>query len=557
MAGDGKRVAPTAPKKSDGQFLVPFILLLAAYCIWVLTLPVFPSLDGSLHLYYASVLASLLSGSKVFSSYYFIRHVLPPYALHYYFLIAAGHFVGYVMADKLLVCLIFITTAFGFRYLARQLGPSGGMLSLLAIPLILTWPLCMGFYNYCLAIGMGLWTLGLWYRAVRVRGHRMWIGFLVLVFLMVLTHPVPTAFVYILVGIDVVWRMFLDRRAHLPSGQRNSNIWRRFRWDLFYMLAAWSTFLYIARFIGTHRVLGNLTQTYPRKVELLRLAKLSTLAIFSGPQPSVIAYRTSLYIVLILSIAVAARALTARWHSGKLETADVLFICSLALLVVIPILPPVMNGANYFAQRLMILVWIGMLAAASGYSRLDRLLERWAVLFFFVYGIGVLIFANSRIAPVAASISRIETVPIGQKSMTGLSLGLPDAPDPSDLNYVPYYWAGARYFRRTSSTLLNGGWLYEYYLPLGSKLDSITDEFPQQVQDSPGNTFQLLMRSKKARQQMMPHANLVVFTGRSNLQQLQSFLQILDDAEPLRRWKCNVQTWYSICTAPIAAETTQ
>jgi hypothetical protein len=541
-------------EEHGSQFFIPFILLLAAYCIWVLTSPIFPSLDGSLHLYYASVLGSLISGSKSFSGYYFIRHVLPPYALHYYFLIAAGHLFGYVIADKLLVCLIFITTAFGFRYLAQQFGPSGGILSLLVIPLVLTWPLGMGFYNYCLAIGMALWALGMWYRAVRVRSHWMWIGFLIFVFLMVLTHPVPTAFVYILVGIDVAWRFVREFHAKRIRENRTSTLWRFFRWDLFYMLAAWSTFLYIAHFIGTHRVLGNLTQPYPRKVELLRLAKLSTLAMFSGSQPLVIVYRISLYIVLILSIALAARGLAMRWRSGKIETSDVFFICSLVLFIIIPILPPVMNGANYFAQRLMSLVWIGMLAAASGYAGSSRRLKRWAALCFFVYGIGVLVFANSRIAPVAASISKIETEPIVERSMSGLILGLPDAPDPSDLNYVPYYWAGARYFRRTESTLLNGGWLYQYYLPLGSKLDSITDEFPQQIQDSPGNAFQLLMRSKKARQQMMPHANLVLFTGQSDSQQLQNVLHVLDGAEPSRQWECSVQTWYSVCTAPSRIE---
>ena len=46
------------------RYLVPFLVLLAAYCVWILTLPLFPSLDGSLHLYYASVMGSLLSGSK-------------------------------------------------------------------------------------------------------------------------------------------------------------------------------------------------------------------------------------------------------------------------------------------------------------------------------------------------------------------------------------------------------------------------------------------------------------------------------------------------------------
>src|SRR5580698_7674711 len=159
----GKRwsidVVSEPKEKESSGYLVAFLLLLAGYCVWILTLPLFPSLDGSLHLYYASVLGSLLSGSRDFASYYFIRHLLPPYALHYYFLIAVAHFFGYVVADKLLVCLIFITTACGFRYLARSLGPSGDLMSLFIIPLLLNWPLGMGFYNYCLAIGMALWAL--------------------------------------------------------------------------------------------------------------------------------------------------------------------------------------------------------------------------------------------------------------------------------------------------------------------------------------------------------------------------------------------------------------
>ena len=81
------------------------------------------------------------------------------------------------LADKLLVCLIFITTAFGFRYLARCLGPSGDLMSLFIIPLLLNWPLGMGFYNYCLAIGMALWALGFWYRAVQQRSHRLWLAY--------------------------------------------------------------------------------------------------------------------------------------------------------------------------------------------------------------------------------------------------------------------------------------------------------------------------------------------------------------------------------------------
>lgn len=533
---------------SRGTLLIPFLLLVGAYCVWVLTLPLFPSLDGSLHLYYASVLGSLLSGSNVFSSYYFIRHILPPYALHYYFLIATAHFFGYVFADKLLICLIFVVTAFGFRYLACYLGPSGDLLSLLAVSLLLSWPLSMGFYNYSLAIGMAFWALGMWFRAVDRRSHTLWVGFLLIVVLMVLTHPVPTLLVYVVIGIDVAWRIAFAIRNRNDAGSG----WRSLLPDLLYMLAAWSTAAYIAAFTGAHRVIGNITQTYPRKQELIALAKLSTLAIFSGSQLSVLTYRLSLYLILFIAVWMTARGLKQAWQGGRIRAIVILFACSLALLVVIPLLPPVMNGANYFAQRLVIVAWLGILATAGGYSGMSLRMRRAATVCILIYAVVILGFANARIRPVAASINQIETGPMYGSYKTGLILSLPIAPDPTTLNYFPYYWAGTRYFRRTQSTLLNGGWLYESYLPLGSRLQSITDNFPPGIQDAPGNAYHLLLDSKVTRGRVMPRVNLVVFTGKQIPPNMTRIVQALDDGEPSRTWDCHSANWYSVCMAPFA-----
>lgn len=539
---------PKSRKKAD-PLLTPFLLVVGAYCFWVLTLPLFPSLDGSLHLYYASVLGSLLSGAKAFSSYYFIRHILPPYALHYYFLIVTAHFFGYVFADKLLVCLIFLTTAFGFRYLARFLGPSGDVMSLFAIALLLNWPLGMGFYNYCLAIGMALWALGMWFRAVARRSHGLWTGFLLIVILMVLTHPVPALIVYVVIGADVARRVIVAARESRTSTRKTKFSWRRFFPDLAYMLAAWATVGYIALFLGAHRVLNNITQTYPRRDELRALVKLSTLAMFSGAQWTVLAYRVSLYLLLIAAIAMAFRGWKQRWQNRQIGPRETILFSSLALLAIIPILPPVMNGANYFAQRLVILVWLGSLAAAGGYARLSPRARNAAALCAVAYAMAILGLANQRIRPVAASIHKIESAPAYGNGRVGLTLSLPDAPDPKTLNYFPYYWAGTRYFRRTKSILLNGGWLYESYLPLGSKRDILTGAFTSEIQDSPGNAYQLLQQSQVARARIMPKVNLVVFTGETMPPNLTEVLHRLDDSEPSRQWRCDSDDWFSVCTA--------
>ena len=540
-------------EEKNSRYLVPFSILLAAYCVWILTLPLFPSLDGSLHLYYASVLGSLLSGSKDFASYYFIRHILPPYALHYYFLIAVAHFFGYVMADKLLVCLIFVTTAFGFRYLARFLGPSGDVISLFIIPLLLNWPLGMGFYNYCLAVGMALWALGFWYRAVQKRSHRLWLAFLITVILMVLTHPVPLLLIYVLVGVDVGWRVcqnFLRREAGAASFKASL---RYFYFDLVYMLLSWATIGYIFLFVDKHKVISNVLGTYDRKAELIKLFKLSTIAMFSGSNSVVIVYRLSLYAMLLLSLFLACAAAKRQWTSRAYSPATAILICTLILTIVIPILPPVINGANYFSQRLVVFLWIGALAAASGFRRFNRSRETILATSVLLYSVAVLGWANSMIRPVAAQISEMETAPIRNTGLTGLTLSLADAPVTTTLDYVPYYWVGARYFRRSHSTLLNGGFLYEPYLPLGSRIGQLSPRLDAAIQNSPGDAYQLLLRSARARHQVMPHANLLVFTGSTQPDELQKIVKGLDSSEPTREWACDSRGWYSTCTSRFAA----
>lgn len=539
-------------KGQTSRFRVAFLLLLSSYCAWIFTLPLFPSLDGSLHLYYAFVMGSLLSGSKAFAGYYFIRHILPPYAMHYYFLIAAAHFFGYVMADKLLVCLIFIVTAFGFRYLTHYLGPSGDLISLLVIPLLLTWPLGMGFYNYCLAIGMALWALGFWYRAVQQRDHRFWLAFLVIVAMMVLTHPVPLILIYVLVGADVFCRVGLELRVSGVTARGFKQSFQRVKPDLTYMLLAWASILYIFLFVDRHKVVANALHNYDRKAEFVKLVKLSTLAMFSGSHPVVIANRLSLYAILVLGLVLAFIAEMKQRRNWTYTPAAAILACSIILIVVIPILPPVINGADYFSQRLVIFVWIGVLAAASAYPKLARQKSNILATCILLYSIAILGLANHMIRPVAARISEIETTPVHHDGLTGLTLSLPNAPVTTTLGYIPYYWVGARYFRRTHSTLLNGGWLDEHFLPLGSRVHQLDEQLITNIQNSPGDAYQLLLHSANAREKILPHANLLLFTGEIPSSQLLQIVKGFDRSEPSRIWTCESYGWYSSCTSPFA-----
>src|SRR5947199_7005538 len=104
------------PALQSKSFLL-FLGLVAVYCAWVLSFPVFPTQDGPVHLYYVSILSHLFSGSQLFSHYFSIRHPIPPYSLHYLLLFLLLKASTPLIAEKCIVCLTIVGFAFGFRYL--------------------------------------------------------------------------------------------------------------------------------------------------------------------------------------------------------------------------------------------------------------------------------------------------------------------------------------------------------------------------------------------------------------------------------------------------------
>src|ERR1700761_1885586 len=177
-----------APGISRRSASLLFACLTGVFCLWALSLPLFPTQDGPMHKYYVHVLASLLAGSHDYTAYV-IRHPLPPYATHYAILLGLTRFISFDLAEKILICLIFLCTAYGVRYCARAMGPAGDWLSLCMVPLVLHWSLVMGFLNYSLAAGLFFLAAGLWCRATEQL--RLWLFFVLACFLLALTHPIP------------------------------------------------------------------------------------------------------------------------------------------------------------------------------------------------------------------------------------------------------------------------------------------------------------------------------------------------------------------------------
>ncbi|HVG27836.1 MAG TPA: hypothetical protein VM865_09545 [Acidobacteriaceae bacterium] len=103
--------------------LLATLLLSLAYIAWLLSMPACPSQDGPVHLYYTRVLSALFSHQPTpYARFYYIKHLLPPYALYYDALLLLSKFVPLLLADRLIVCLYFFSFVFGFRYLVHAIG---------------------------------------------------------------------------------------------------------------------------------------------------------------------------------------------------------------------------------------------------------------------------------------------------------------------------------------------------------------------------------------------------------------------------------------------------
>ena len=207
-----------------------FLLGLLAAIAFVLWLPVFPTGDGPVHLYYADVLWSLVRHQPAYAQDYAIRHLFAPYLVHYLALVSFEHVVAPPMAEKLFIAIIFLSQAFGFRFLARRLGAGGAnsgasIACLWMLPLLFSWSLGGGFLNCCFATGVALWSFGLWVLLGeppvdsaggmgRRRAGRL-LAFAATLAVLVLSHPVPLLVLLLFTASD----LFLKSLARVNAWQ--------------------------------------------------------------------------------------------------------------------------------------------------------------------------------------------------------------------------------------------------------------------------------------------------------------------------------------------------
>jgi hypothetical protein len=293
----------------------------------------FPTQDGPSHVYNTWVLLNLEPGS-FYGRFYQAEWSLVPNWLGGAFLYATAFVVGPLMAQKLLLTVIFVVFVVGFACLmkgrAEALPPSA-----LLGPLFITgFALHMGFFSYCLGLAMVPWVWMLAYRARdKTSGKAPWVigGLLVLGYL---AHVI--ALCAMLMGLFVMM---------LTPGGRASKRCRAV------MLAASLPALcmlgwYLASFAGTNTQRLPFTNLVDKLFSLTALDGLFTIGIV---------------VAIPITIVVLLRLLSA----GKKDDLMPWLVLAFVALCAYLILPNGSTGHWFLSDRLSVLPWLALMPLMS------------------------------------------------------------------------------------------------------------------------------------------------------------------------------------------------
>jgi hypothetical protein len=522
------------------------IAITLSYCVWVLSLPLFPTMDGPVHLYYMHVLSALLhKGPSVYKNYYVIKSILPPYSFYYYLEILLSTIVPALVADKLVICIFFVLFVSGFRYLATAIGPNGELMTLLATPLLLNWPLGKGFVNFCLAVALAMWAVGLWMRVAGRAGRRRKILFVVLAYLTMLTHPIPLLFILGFGFAELSVRFV----RHIRSGDKNENYFSYLMQDALYLLLAAGTLLYVKLFT----VSNMLQQTETPKPTIHNFADNAlaylfqySLDIFRGDEASVTVYRIAICLILVLPLGIAIWQTLRHIREGVWRTGDTWLALSLGMILAMPFVPLEMNHAFSFAYRLVFIVWLAGIAAGSVLPRSTGTFGVAVVLFSLGCNALILTLAHERITPVAREIAQAATIGPEGDGQPGPGLLLNEYKPVKTLNYDPYFWAGAHYFRVHDAVLYDSPWLNNPIIPVGAAASFPNARLEDMAMERPLYLRDLMASSPEIRDSVLSKVRFVVISHGVGVEAKESVAILA--ADPRGGWSCTSRGWFDLCT---------
>ena len=493
----------SAPALSRHFLTAVLIFVLALYVLWMLSLPAWPSQDGPVHLYYTRVLDALFSNApSPFHAHFFIKHLVPPYAVYYYSLLLLSHVMPLLAADRVVICGYLISFVLGFRYAARAIGPNAPVTSLLASLLVLNWGLGMGFANYCLSISFALWAIGIWLRLGSGLQLGKRLAFFALMAVMTLTHPVPLLLVLGFGCLDLVCRYFAARRAQRAMPRRE------IVYGLLTLAGGSLCLLYVKSFTVAHplaqrtQVQGNFAENVIRRIRDVIVMK--NVELLYGHWWKIEVYRGCLGLILVAAMVFAVQQWRRNRAADTWAAGDSMLVYAVCIAVLLPLLPSDLSGAYYFFERLNVLLWITMLLAASMWRPMERVrasgtpvyqtdlrrtghTELYAAAFTIVGTLLLLNVANTTLRPLADHDYRLAhtDVPMRGQFVVVLDGGQERRYTRAGPPWDPYFWDTVGVLRRNDAIMVNAPWLDSPIIPLAETDAEPGNRLPPTLANSP------------------------------------------------------------------------
>jgi hypothetical protein len=520
-----------------------FALSLLVAVIYILSLPVFPTGDGPLHLYNAHILWSLATHRPEYQRFYAIRHLVGIYSIHYFALILFGHFLTPAKAEELFIAMIVVSNALGFRFLASRLGKNAAVASLWMIPLLLTWPLAGGFLNYCFASGILFWALGCWISLSSTGSIMAFSGFIATQLTLVLSHPVPLAFLLVFMTADIGLLWSEERR--FQNGGRFSN--RGLRVSAFCITCV--ALVVPALLIKNSTVVSTLHWIYPHPELFTRLLSGRYIGMFGGHYLLFFLYTLTLLEIVPIVILMRAEETRVHFCSGTTTSADRMLIFSVVFLAATLCFPPVVNGAHYFPERFWSVLWPLILACSVGASLSVRALRGVSI----AGTLAILLtgaVAFSALAPAArmqAEIAQVR-IPAGSRGVFVEPISMTDN-YALGFTYAVFYWCGARTVDRSHAVLLNSPWVDQPQIPIVQRAGAgmFSDNLYAYDLEHPFSLAEKISAPSPERDTVLKSSDFILYADPVNGSRdlSASIRAILRDQQQL--WSCRYGSYFALC----------
>lgn len=523
-------------------YSLAFFGLLVSFEAFVVSLPLFPTGDSGLHLYYSAIFRSLvLHTSPFYAQFYAVRHLVQPYSLHYYALIALCSFLSPDAAEKAVVMVVFATLALGFRQLVQVFSRRSPGLTLLVFPFLLSWPVAMGALNYVFAVGLLFFAIAA-YERLPGSGPRAWPfwRFAGLLLLLVLSHPVPLLILLCFLAVDQLLRLWQEPRS-----------WNRARFYRVLALGctclAFAVPILIADKAEVGKSVNDLTFHGYYLAEIYRSSRLPMF--FAGGNLGRIYGKSYLLSFPAALCFVLASGFLTRLRTRTLTSFDRLALFTALFLIASLFAPRDINGSSFFAWRLWLPCWLLGIASCSGVLR-GKAWNLAVATFGVVLSVMSLGLAQHLLRPVAVRSAEVEQAPLPTHAL-GLFVQSEtgERADVLSLQYPLYFWNAGRAFTAHGDVLLNSAWLNLTILPLreNGRSGLLRDYADMVATENPNKLAGYLVEHPAERARVLQTADFILFVDPDPSHPDPTALARYTLGPLIDEWQCNAARDTSIC----------